>query len=307
MYLYKINGQELNEVREKTFNKEVELHKLCESNLENIFGLKYVQREFSINGFRFDTLAFDESTKSFVIIEYKNTTTFSVIDQGYAYLATMLNNKAEFILEYNEKLNGTLKRDEVDWSQSRVIFVSPNFTQYQKQSVNFKDLPFELWEVKKFDDEIIYFNPIKASQRAASIKTIVTSSEEVNVVNREVKVITEEDHLARGNEDMIEIYEIFKRYLIDLDSSITIKCRGGFVGFDLHNKNLVGILLYKNSIKIWINSKWGELNDHKNIFRNVANIGHWGNGDYEIIINDKEEVEYICSIMREAYKKKFLK
>ncbi|WP_411167761.1 hypothetical protein ACH36K_11460 [Clostridium sp. MB05] len=305
MYLYKINEQELKEVKEKGFNKEVELHKLCENNLENIFGLKFIQREFSVNEFRLDTLAFDEITKSFVIIEYKNTTNFSVVDQGYAYLATMLNNKADFILEYNEKMNDVLKRDEVDWSQSRVIFISPSFTQYQKQSLNFKDLPFELWEARKFDDDIIYFNPIKVSQGVASIKTIATSSEEVNTVNREVKITTEEDHLERGNEDIVEIYEIFKDYIMSLDSSIIIKSRGGFIGFDLHNKNLVGILINKTSAKVWINSKWGGLNDYKNIFRDVSKIGHWGNGDYEITINDKKELEYICFIIREAYNKRF--
>ena len=103
MLLYQINNGKMKEVKEKPFKKEIELHKLCEDNLENIFGLKFVKREFNFNNFRLDTLAFDENTKSFVIIEYKKTSNFSVIDQGYAYLSLMLNNKAEFILEYNER------------------------------------------------------------------------------------------------------------------------------------------------------------------------------------------------------------
>jgi hypothetical protein len=58
----------------------------------------------------------------------------------------MLNNKADFILEYNENCKDTLKRDDIDWSQSKVIFVSPSFTTYQKEAINFKDLPIELWK-----------------------------------------------------------------------------------------------------------------------------------------------------------------
>ncbi len=111
MFLYKINGNNLEEIKEKPFSKEVELHKLCENNLENIFGLKFVKREFALSNFRLDTLAFNDSSKSFVIIEYKNTSNFSVIDQGYAYLSLMLNNKADFILEYNENCDSTLKRE----------------------------------------------------------------------------------------------------------------------------------------------------------------------------------------------------
>jgi hypothetical protein len=91
-------------------------------------------------------MAYDNETNSFVIIEYKRDKNFSVIDQGYAYLSLMLNNKADFILEYNENQEKTLKRKDVDWSQSRVVFISPSFTSYQKEAINFKDLPIELWE-----------------------------------------------------------------------------------------------------------------------------------------------------------------
>ena len=54
----------------------------------------------------------------------------------------MLNNKADFILEYNEKavnISATpLKRQDVDWSQSRVIFVTPEFTKYQQHAIGFR-------------------------------------------------------------------------------------------------------------------------------------------------------------------------
>ena len=44
MLLYQINNGKMEEVKEKTFKKEIELHKLCEDNLENKFGLKFVKR-----------------------------------------------------------------------------------------------------------------------------------------------------------------------------------------------------------------------------------------------------------------------
>ena len=190
-------------IDEKPFKKEIDLHKLCEENLENIFGLRFVKREFYYNNFRLDTLAYDEVNRSFVIIEYKKTSNFSVIDQGYAYLSLMLNNKAEFILEYNESCNATLKRDDVDWSQSKVIFVSPAFNNYQKESINFRDLPFDLWEVKRFSNDTISFNNIKPSKSTESINTIATTSDQINAVNKEVVVYTEEDHLSKSSEEFI--------------------------------------------------------------------------------------------------------
>ncbi|MGL5245150.1 MAG: DUF5655 domain-containing protein, partial [Sarcina sp.] len=225
-----------------------------------------------------------------------------VIDQGYAYLSLMLNNKADFILEYNENCNSTLKRDDVDWSQSRVIFVSPNFNNYQKESINFKDLPFELWEVKKFDNDTVYFNPIKVSKNCESIKNIATTSEVVKSVNKEVKVITEETHYENGSEETIELYTKFKEFILSLDDNINIKCTGAYIGFRLNNKNLVDILIQKKAVKVWLNAKFGELNDLKNISRDVSNTGHWGNGDYEIRVDSDDEIEYIFSLIKQLYK-----
>ncbi|WP_273323417.1 DUF5655 domain-containing protein [Vallitalea guaymasensis] len=306
MFLYKINGTNLEQVVEKPFSKEYELHKLCENNLKNIFDLKFVKREFTLNNFRLDTLAFDENSKSFVIIEYKNTSNFSVIDQGYAYLSLMLNNKADFILEYNENCKSVLRKSDVDWTQSRIIFVSPSFNNYQKESINFKDLPFELWEVKRFNNDTIYFNQIKASKKVESIKTISTRSNEMEKVNKEIKVYTEEQHLKKSSEDIVDLYEKIKEYILSLDNTIDIKAKKLEIGFVYNKKIILDIHLQKKALKMWLNTKAGTLDDKRNIARDVTDIGHWGNGDYEIQISNDEDIEYIFSLIKQVYKKRTL-
>lgn len=302
MLLYKINNGKMEEIKEKLFNKEIELHRLCEANLENIFGLKFVKREFNFNNFRLDTLAFDENNKSFAIIEYKKTSNFSVIDQGYAYLSLMLNNKAEFILEYNESCNESLKREDVDWSQSKVIFVSPVFNNYQKESINFKDLPFELWEVKRFSNDTISFNNIKPSKTAESINTIANTNEQIKTVSKEVVVYTEEEHINNSSEDIIELYNTIKEFILGLDESINIKAKKLEIGFAYKNKIILDIRLQKKALKIWLNASYGMLDDSKGIARDVSKVGHWGNGDYEIQISNDDDLEYIYSLIKQLYR-----
>ncbi|MCH1966196.1 DUF5655 domain-containing protein [Paraclostridium sordellii] len=302
MLLYQINNGKMEEIKENPFKKEIELHRLCEVNLENIFGLKFVKREFNFNNFRLDTLAFDETNKSFVIIEYKKTSNFSVIDQGYAYLSLMLNNKAEFILEYNESCNESLKREDVDWSQSKVVFVSPVFNNYQKESINFKDLPFELWEVKRFSNDTISFNNIKPSKTAESINTIANTNEQIKTVSKEVVVYTEEEHINNSSEDIIELYNTFKEFILGLDESINIKAKKLEIGFAYKNKIMVDIRLQKKALKMWLNASYGMLNDSKCIARDVSKVGHWGNGDYEIQISNDDELEYIFSLIKQLYR-----
>ena len=305
MFLYKIDGNnKLNEIKETKFSKERVLQNLCEDNLENIFGLKFVRSEFALGNFRLDSLAFDETTRSFVIIEYKNTSNFSVVDQGYAYLSLMLNNKADFILEYNENCKDTLKRDDIDWSQSRVIFISPSFNNYQRESINFKDLPFELWEVKKFENDTVYFNQIKATKKTESIKTIITDNSEADIVNKEVKVYTEEQHFINSTEEMIELYEKLKEFILGLDDKFELKPKKREIGFAYNNKIMFDILLQKKALKLWLNTKIDTLDDPRNIARDVSNTGHWGNGDYEIQISNDDDIEYIFSLIKQLYNKR---
>ena len=145
MPLFSIKSDRLERVKEVPFKSErKDIQCITESSLKEVFGFEFVKSELQLGSLRIDTLAFDSENRSFVIIEYKIDQSFSVIDQGYAYLGLLLNNKAEFILEYNESKGQGLKRDDVDWTQSKVIFVSPQFTKYQKQAINFRDLPIEL-------------------------------------------------------------------------------------------------------------------------------------------------------------------
>jgi hypothetical protein len=148
MKLYELKGKKLSHIRSTPFQLERDIQNVVEENVEELFGLELVKSELSVGGFRFDTLCFDGENNSFVIIEYKKGSSYSVIDQGYTYLSILLNNKSDFILEYNETKGKTLKRDGIDWSQSRIIFISPKFSEYQKNSINFKNVPFELWEIK---------------------------------------------------------------------------------------------------------------------------------------------------------------
>nr|WP_198923705.1 hypothetical protein [Rappaport israeli] len=59
-------------------------------------------------------------------------------------------------------------------------------------------------------------------------------------------------------------------------------------------------MIQKKSLKIWINLKAGQLNDAKNLAKDVSGIGHLGTGDYQINVNDTEDLEYIMSLIKQA-------
>jgi predicted transport protein len=302
MPLYKIDRQ-LEHIKETSFKFEREIQQLTEQNLQSLLRLNLIRSEFSLNNFRIDTLAFDPEFKSFVIIEFKRDKAFSVIDQGYAYLSLMLNNKADFILEYNESQNQSLKRTDIDWSQSRVIFISPFFTTYQREAINFKDLPIELWEVKKFENNTISFEQVQKASAKESIKTISRTDDTVEAVSKEVKVYTEQDHLNKVDFETRELYEQFKIRLLNMDDNIIMQPKKQVIGFNVDNNIFCDIVIQSKGLKIYLNLKSGELQDQKNISRDISNVGHWGNGAYEIKLNDLEDIDYILSLLKQSIRK----
>lgn len=300
MALYKIENK-LTYIKESPFRLEKEIQDLTEQNIKIIFGLEFVKSEFSLNNFRIDTLAFDIEANAFVIIEYKRDKNFSVIDQGYAYLSLMLNNKADFILEFNESQNRTLKRTDVDWSQSRVLFVSPKFTNYQREAINFKDLPIELWEVKRFENNTLSFEQIQKADAQESIKTISKSDRTIDKISKEIKVYSESEHLARANEDIKELYDKVKLAILNL-GDLEIKPKKKYIAF-VSGTNVVDVQIQKNALKLHINMKKGELDDSKNLTRDVSEIGHYGNGHYQLQFSNDENIEYIMSLIKQSLKK----
>ena len=295
------NGR-LSKIKEEPFDLEKDIQKLTEDNLQLLFNLQIVRAQFELNDLKIDTLAYDIESKSFVIIEYKKDKNFSVIDQGFAYLALMLNNKADFVLEYNERFNGSLKKENIDWSQSKIIFISPSFTNYQQKAIHFKDLPIELWEIKKFENKIILYNQLKSPEKSESINTISKKSEVVKKVSREVKVYTEDDHTIDASENLKVIYQKLKENVLNLGDDIEIVPRKDYIAFK-RKSNFVDVEFQKSKIKVFINLGKGQLDDSKKIARDVSNIGHWGNGDYEIPLSSSEQINYLMTLIKQSYDK----
>jgi predicted transport protein len=215
----------------------------------------------------------------------------------------MLNNKADFILEYNETQSGNLRRDDVDWSQSKVVFVSPSFTAYQRESINFRDLPIELWEVRRHEGQLVAFEQLRPAGATESIRTVSKQSEEIQKVSGEIKVYTEEDHLRGADEDTVELYRTVKEAVLGISGDLVLKPKKMTVAFAIGKKNVADVHLLKGSLKMWLNLRAGELDDPAGLTRDVSKVGHWGTGDYELRIADDGKLDYITGLVRQSYRR----
>ena len=298
MKIYALNSDKLAEVAERQFKLEREIQDLFEANLNTIMGLTLVRSEFTIKNKRIDTLAFDEQSKAFIIIEVKRDKNSSVVDQGFSYLKLMLENKADFIIEYNERLNKNLQRNDVDWGQTRVVFVSTSFTDNQIEATDFKDIAIELWEVKRYCNDTVAITPIKKSKSAESVKPITQQKPEYKAIADEINVYTEEDLLTKGSDETRELYAKFRDAILNLADGIQVVPTKLYIAFR-KDGNLVCMDIQKKQIRMWIGAKKGTLDDAKGLARDVSALGHWGTGDYEVAVTDDKDMEYIMSLVKQ--------
>jgi len=306
MPIFKINNSTLESIKEVSLPLEKDIQKITEENLETVFGLKFVSTEFSLHNLRIDTLAFDEENKSFVIIEYKKDRSFSVVDQGFAYLSLMLNNKADFILEYNEKMKNGLSRQDIDWSQSRVMFLANSFTTYQQNAINFRDLPIELWEFKKYDNQTILYNQLKAIDTKESINTI-SQDETVKNVSREVKKYSIDDHFKSGWDKSREIFDEIRERILILDGRIEEKPVQQYIGYQINRKNIVELSARQSKVVLsLLRVKPEDLNDPENrTTYQKDSMRYYNKHITNMDIQSIEDIDYAVSLIKQVYGKFF--
>lgn len=303
MPIFKIANNKLVEIEEKSFDLERDLQKLTEDSLDEIFGYEFIcgalNKQLIVQNFELDTLAFDPEAKAFVIIEYKKGQSFSVIDQGYNYLGLMLNRKAEFILEYNERKNANLKRDDVDWSQSKVVFVAPSFTPHQKGAIAFRGLPIELWEVTLFKDNLVLYNQVKPPEASESIEKI-TKNKAIESISKQVKTYTLEDHITKASEPIKDLFNKVQREIFELDSRVQEKPVSWYIGYKIRYHNFCSISIYKEKLRVY--TRVEKIDDPKAKFKKVPAKWAWGKTTiWYTDITQESEIDYVMTIVRQGY------
>jgi predicted transport protein len=65
--------------------------------------------------------------------------------------------------------------------------------------------------------------------------------------------------------------------------------------------NSVDVHPQKFQLKLWINLAKSELDDPKKVARDVAEVGHWGNGDHQVTLESSQDIDYLMTLIKQSY------
>lgn len=133
-------------------------------------------------------------------------------------------------------------------------------------------MAIELYECKKFDNNLVVFNEIKARNKTESIKQITNfETKELENIAREIRSYNEEDLIKKCEPKILEMYEEIKEFILDLDGEITMEPKKIYIAFKKNEKNYFSIETQKSALRIFLNAKNGTFQEN-NILRDVSNI-----------------------------------
>ncbi|GAA8993566.1 DUF262 and DUF1524 domain-containing protein [Helicobacter pylori] len=99
-----------------------------------------------------------------------------------------------------------------------------------------------------------------------------------------------------------ELFDILSKEIKALDEKIVEKFNQDYISY-IFNKNFVDIVVQTKDLKLYLNMKFNELQDEKNLARDMTNKGHLGNGDIEVKLETKENIPYCLGLIKQALEK----
>lgn len=282
---------------------ERDLQVLIEKNLESIFGVRYLASEYStgkVHRGRIDSLGLDE-TGSPVILEYKRSTNENVINQGLFYLDWLLDHQAEFRLLVEERLGREVAL-KIDWSAPRLICVAGDFTRYDEYAVRQIDRNVELVRYRVFGAGLLAIELVTSTATSASASSTQRSSAIEAVPKPAARKSRVSDLLERSDEQLAGLYEDLDAFIMTLGDDVVKNERQDYFAYR-RLKNFACVEVHPNSKNLLVYLKLDPqtVEPVEGLIRDVSTIGHFGTGDVEIRVKDRDSWALLEELTRRAY------
>ncbi|MDZ5338242.1 DUF262 and DUF1524 domain-containing protein [Helicobacter pylori] len=148
----------------------------------------------------------------------------------------------------------------------------------EKRANDLADWALKIWTYPKLDAETLEKYKSKKAKKAYDLSSYKFSS------------------------DSRELFDILSKEIKALDERVTEKFNQEYISC-MFDKNFVDIVVQNKDLKLYLNMPFNELQDEKNLARDMTNKGHLGNGDIEVKLETKESIPYCLELIKQVLEK----
>ncbi|MCB1647648.1 MAG: DUF1524 domain-containing protein, partial [Pseudomonadales bacterium] len=233
----------------------------------------------------------------------------------------------EHIMPQNEHLNSAWTEDlGADWEriQEQYLHTLGNltltgynseysdrpFSEKRDMEGGFKDSPLKLNQglgaCKVWNETAIN----ERAKRLATIASDIWSAPELAPERLEIYKpatnvgsnykITDHPHLQGGITRAL--FDKFRTKVMDLDECVTEEFLKLYVAYKAET-NFVDVIPKAKSLQLSLNLKFPEIDDPKGVCKDTTNLGRWGNGNVEVILESEDQLNYVLGLVRQSLEK----
>ncbi len=306
MPFFKIDGKKLGLIKLGNFKLEKDLQSMIEGNLETVFNSRFVASEFPTgieHAGRIDTLALSEDNNP-VIIEYKKVESSELINQSLYYLSWIHDHRGDFQLAVNKTLGSNA---EVDWSDVRLICLAPGYKKYDLHAVKVMGANIELWQYKLLENGHLYIEEV-FRKSGFSPGNVTEGKDPVYVAAGKKAALTRasgqytfEEHVESVDDIVKELVTEVREFALELDESVKEVPKKFYIAYKAA-QNFVCLQTAKNKITLFLKIDPSEIKKMPPNARDVSKIGHYGTGDFELVLRDLTELEAAKQFIEQAFR-----
>lgn len=111
---------------------------------------------------------------------------------------------------------------------------------------------------------------------------------------------TIDDHPNLTAPGMRELFEAFRREAMALDGCISEEFLKHYIAYKAET-NFVDVVPQAKRLRLSLNMPFADVRDPSGLCRNVTGVHHWGNGDVEVGLRSINDLDYVMSLVRQAF------
>ena len=96
------------------------------------------------------------------------------------------------------------------------------------------------------------------------------------------------------------MFEAFRKEVLALDGCVTEEFLKLYVAYKAET-NFVDVVPQAKRLRLSLNMPFADIDDPKDLCKDVAGLGQWGNGEVQISLKDLDELPYVMSLVRQSF------
>jgi predicted transport protein len=104
----------------------------------------------------------------------------------------------------------------------------------------------------------------------------------------------------KQGESMRLLFEELRVKILNIDSSVTEEPTKLYIAYKSVT-NFVDIVPQKKALRLSLNIPFEKIKDPRAMCRDVSGLGKWGNGDTEVKLTSREELDYVIGLIKQAF------